>query len=549
MKRLVTMLLAFCLLLSTCACSGTSGTDSQSSGSAQESSESAQNSSETSSPDTEEKVSLRIAIDQHDADLSDDSNFTEFKPMLQQAADELGYEIEWIPLRDSDTRSEQIAVMLAGDLPDIFWGLLTDDQVVNNASLFVPLEDKIQEYAPNVYELYESGVENWEEFLTYPDGHIYSMIGNIFSSPNNAVQGTMWINQKWLDDLGLSVPTTMDEFTEVLTAFRDNDCDGDGDASNEIPLDWCQAHYAAKYYELAHSYGLPIDTGKMYDIVDGEVLPAVNTDVFRNFLEEFHQLVADGLANPEGATQTNEQYNSNISSGKVGVFWGWAPYTYITDTELQSQYVPVSPISADGATFRVQPNLNNANRNGFVITTACENVEAAMKLWDYLEQDEETQFSAAFGPEGLIWEFVDGVPTNRVYTAEDATAMGFEDIASNAGTSAFAATVGLRNCGPLMLTARDNPPETTGGIRQGAVELYEPYYTEQTMSRAVVPADVMEEFTFTTDGLEDFINAFACESILNGVTDESWNTYVNSLPQYGYDYYVSYYQKYLDGSF
>lgn len=275
----------------------------------------------------------------------------------------------------------------------------------------------------------------------------------------------------------------------------------------------------------------------------------MNTDVFRNFLEEFHQLVADGLANPEGATQTNEQYNSNISSGKVGVFWGWAPYTYITDTELQSQYVPVSPISADGATFRVQPNLNNANRNGFVITTACENVEAAMKLWDYLEQDEETQFSAAFGPEGLIWEFVDGVPTNRVYTAEDATAMGFEDIASNAGTSAFAATVGLPNCGPLMLTARDNPPETTGGIRQGAVELYEPYYTEQTMSRAVVPADVMEEFTFTTDGLEDFINAFACESILNGVTDESWNTYVNSLPQYGYDYYVSYYQKYLDGSF
>ena len=122
MKRLVTMLLAFCLLLSTCACSGTSGTDSQSSGSAQDSSESAQNSSETSSSDTEEKVSLRIAIDQHDADLSDDSNFTEFKPMLQQAADELGYEIEWIPLRDSDTRSEQIAVMLAGDLPDIYWG-------------------------------------------------------------------------------------------------------------------------------------------------------------------------------------------------------------------------------------------------------------------------------------------------------------------------------------------------------------------------------------------------------------------------------------------
>ncbi len=552
MKKIITMLLVFCLIIGICACSNSSDTNSGSTGGS-ESPESASSTSESeiSEEDSaEEKVSLRIAIAKHSADVSNDSNFTQYKLTLQQAADELGYDIEWIPITEGgEAQNEQVGVMLAGEMPDVFWGLLSDDQIVNNASLFVPLEDKIQEYAPNVYELYESGVDNWEEYLTYPDGHIYGLMAGTLESPNNAINGTMWINKSWLDALNLQIPTTMDELVEVLTAFRDNDCDGDGDPSNEIPYDWCQAHYAAKYYEMAHSYGLPIRDTMMYDIVDGKIVSVVDTEVFRTFLEDFHQLVADGLVNPEGATQTEEQYNSNISSGKVGVFWGWAPYTYITDAELQSQYVPVAPISADGTTFRVQPVLNTAQRNGFVITTACENVEAAMKYFDYLEKDTETQFSSAFGPDGLIWEMVDGVPTNRTYTAEEATELGFGDIASNAGTSAFAATVGLPNCGPLMLDARANPPETNGGIRFGAVEAFEPYYTEQTMSKAIVPSEVMEEFTFTTSGLEDYIDAFACDAILNGVTDESWNAYVGSLSSYGYDYYLTYYQNYFDGTF
>ena len=166
------------------------------------------------------------------------------------------------------------------------------------------------------------------------------MMGNTLVSPNNAVQGTMWINQKWLDQLELEIPTTMAELEEVLSAFRDNDCDGDGDTSNEIPLDWCQKHYAAKYNELAQCFGFPLNGG-FYDIVDGQIVSIVDTKEYRGFLEEYHRLAAAGLVNVEGATQTEEQYNSNLSSGKVGVFWGWAPYTYMSEEEMKEQYVPL----------------------------------------------------------------------------------------------------------------------------------------------------------------------------------------------------------------
>ena len=554
MKKAASVFLALSLTLGVCACGSEPDNSKASAPEGSSGEASSEQASEEKSSESEgaagadNQVKLRIAIGKHSADVSDNNDFTKYKPMLQKAVDELGYDIEWMPVLEGGAEADRMSTMLAGDLPDVFWGLLSENQIIDNSGLFVTLEDKLEEFAPNVYALYEDGVDGWRDFLTYPDGHIYGMMGNTLVSPNNAVQGTMWINKKWLDQLELEIPTTMAELEEVLSAFRDNDCDGDGDTSNEIPLDWCQKHYAAKYNELAQCFGFPLNGG-FYDIVDGQIVSIVDTEEYRGFLEEYHRLAAAGLVNVEGATQTEEQYNSNLSSGKVGVFWGWAPYTYMSEEEMKEQYVPLPPISADGTTFRVHPNLNNANRNCYVITTACQNVEAAMKLWDYLSVDETTSFSTAFGEEGLIWEFVDGVPTNRTYTAEEATEMGYGEIASNAGTSTFAATVGLPNCGPLMLTARENPSGTNGGIRWEAVKDYVQYYMDETMPKSIIPAEANEEFSFATDGLADYINTFACESILNGVTDEGWNSYISGLAQHGYDFYLEFQQKHLDNNF
>ena len=554
MKKAASVFLALSLTLGVCACGSEPDNSKASAPEGSSGEASSEQASEEKSSESEgaagadNQVKLRIAIGKHSADVSDNNDFTKYKPMLQKAADELGYDIEWMPVLEGGAEADRMSTMLAGDLPDVFWGLLSENQIIDNSGLFVTLEDKLEEFAPNVYALYEDGVDGWRDFLTYPDGHIYGMMGNTLVSPNNAVQGTMWINKKWLDQLELEIPTTMAELEEVLSAFRDNDCDGDGDTSNEIPLDWCQKHYAAKYNELAQCFGFPLNGG-FYDIVDGQIVSIVDTEEYRGFLEEYHRLAAAGLVNVEGATQTEEQYNSNLSSGKVGVFWGWAPYTYMSEEEMKEQYVPLPPISADGTTFRVHPNLNNANRNCYVITTACQNVEAAMKLWDYLSVDETTSFSTAFGEEGLIWEFVDGVPTNRTYTEEEATEMGYGEIASNAGTSTFAATVGLPNCGPLMLTARENPSGTNGGIRWEAVKDYVQYYMDETMPKSIIPAEANEEFSFATDGLADYINTFACESILNGVTDEGWNSYISGLAQHGYEFYLEFQQKHLDNNF
>ena len=47
----------------------------------------------------------------------------------------------------------------------------------------------------------------------------------------------------------------------------------------------------------------------------------------------------------------------------------------------------------------------------------------------------------------------------------------------------------------------------------------------------------------STDGLYNIINGFFSDAIMKGVTDESWNSYLADLENYGYNYYVDFYNK------
>ncbi|MCF0253329.1 MAG: hypothetical protein HUK26_03230, partial [Duodenibacillus sp.] len=71
--------------------------------------------------------------------------------------------------------------------------------------------------------------------------------------------GVMFINKTWLDKLGLEVPTTLSQLRDVLIAFRDNDCNGNGDPNDEVPMDfngWFGAAYSLS--NLIGSWGIQL---------------------------------------------------------------------------------------------------------------------------------------------------------------------------------------------------------------------------------------------------------------------------------------------------
>ena len=93
----------------------------------------------------------------------------------------------------------------------------------------------------------------------------------------------------------------------------------------------------------------------------------------------------------------------------------------------------------------------------------------------------------------------------------------------------------------------ENQPESYNARRFRSVLILKDYIAP-TMTQQIMTAETNEELTFMTDGLNDYINGFIASSILNGVTDASWDEYVAGLETYGYSFYIEWYNAKYHGA-
>lgn len=509
----------------------------------------------------EDNVELSIVVRRRDTDVTE--SFDE-KYWAQKTQEDLGIKLNFIEISENDYATE-IATILAGStLPDIFFvgNSMNDTLVLANAGLWRPItEEEIRTYIPNAAAVYDQYMGDWQSYLTYPDGNMYALPSGLRSSYMHTTdKGIMYINQTWLDNLNLETPQTAEELLDVLRAFRDQDADGDGDPSNEIPFDFCENFFASKIEFLAWMWGLPVTESIFYKINDeGNVEGAVHTDEYRKFLEYAHTLVKEGLTSVDGFTQTYDQWAANLNSMKVGCFFGWGPCNYITNPDDFLNITGLVTPHAEGyETAMYAANPIRANRNGFIISKDCKNVEAAFELWNYWS-DPAMALTVTQGPEGIAWEKLDDDWNwwgGKAKTEEEMNELlanfgyGYERYIGKTITGAN--TLGYVNNGPLVPQgdSYDTSDLTRWGVQRyvamqqlTAADVFAPY-----MNKDLVPADKQEEFDFMTDGLTAMIQEFVAQSVKNGVTDETWNKYLSDLSNYGYDFYVEFFNtKYHHG--
>ena len=76
-----------------------------------------------------EPITISVAKERHMLDTT--TSYNE-KPAWENIAEETGITIEWVELA-AGTAAERVPLMLAGgDMPDVFWALLSDAQVLQN---------------------------------------------------------------------------------------------------------------------------------------------------------------------------------------------------------------------------------------------------------------------------------------------------------------------------------------------------------------------------------------------------------------------------------
>lgn len=148
--------------------------------------------------------------------------------------------IDWI-LVDQAVLGERKALALStGDLPDVFlktWFTEYEQTKYGGEGSIIPLNDLIEKHAPNYKKVLDDQINypGVKQTLTMIDGNIYSF-GYIMDKDFYAVKinPQMYINKRWLDVVGKDMPTTTEEFYDVLKTFKTRDPNGNGEP-DEIP--------------------------------------------------------------------------------------------------------------------------------------------------------------------------------------------------------------------------------------------------------------------------------------------------------------------------
>lgn len=272
-----------------------------------------------------------------------------------------------------------------GELPDVLFKAdlsPTEEMDYLQRGLLVDLAPYLAEYAPNVSQILDAR-EDWRSAITQPNGAIASLP----VLRNNERQSVVWIHQGWLTSLGLSMPQNIDEYTEVLRAFRDGDPNGNG-KPDEIPL-YIIGPWEAKF--LLHAFGIVANDYNIYVDDTGTVAFAPFDPAYRDFIEWLHMAQQESLINADAFRMMHaSQLNSTQTDEEAPLVYGGmisiAPYT-IVDLDNTTDYAVLPPLARDGKQAYRQL-LTGVGRGTFAVTNACDDVGAALRWVDFLYTEE-----------------------------------------------------------------------------------------------------------------------------------------------------------------
>ncbi|MFI3326144.1 MAG: hypothetical protein R3Y35_08205 [Clostridia bacterium] len=497
-----------------------------------------------------EPITYTIMNNKGSSDYSSSNNEKEFVILSTEGTN---ISLEWTETSET-LYDEQVSLILSTgqNMPDAFMYYATDTAMATNAEMFYELTDEIlYTFAPNITSQVEEYVDGGLDALRKDDGNIYSLPTGVWSEYANNASAITYIRQDWLDALGMEVPTTIEELYTVLTAFKENDMNGDGDTTDEIPFVYCEANWAGKLISMAGSWGIAgrnLNNSSWYgQVEDGVYTLNVTDQSFYDYVTEMNKWSSEGLINADGFTLTSSEYSSLTNTlESYGMLTTWTP----DETEYANgcwTALPVLTVEGyEGEELKAgDENLVTANLNGFIISCECEEPEGLLRWWDYLHSDTTWKLISRDGPEGVTWYYGDdGV---AYVTNPDEWPTGITS------STEYVNTYGMRSYCAAIFTGESAIPDPADGVTSDSIRYevsgyYFDYFPDELIPTYSVPADAAEDFAFIQTEIETAVANFYGSAVVNGFTDADWDAYVASLDSLGIDDFVQYYQNYVDNS-
>ncbi len=550
----VVLMLVMTLVLS--ACTGNNGNNGSSlppSGSAAspESSSSGNADSVTGPgelPITKEKTTIKIMT--HANSLVEDFATNAFTKYLEEKTN---IHIEWDILPEKSA-SEKLNLVLASgeDLPDVIMtmGISPAQQMIfGGQGLFRPLNDLIEQYGTETNKMFEA-MPYVKDTITAPDGNIYAM-----PAPNEGFHAMfmqkMWIYKPWLDKLGLAMPTTTEEFYNVLQAFKTKDPNGNGKA-DEIPFSGSPTGYLTQVHNfLLNSF--TYSPMSWLTANNGKIEVPYNKPEWKEGLKYLRRLYADGLMDAQALTQDGNQLKqlgenpdvpilgavSTLHMGEFTQFFG--------ESGRWLEYVAVPPLKGP-AGVQVTPYdpYGVLNTGAYVITKDAKNPEAAFRLLDFM-YNTETTLRSSYGEPGSEWEWAkDG---EIGINGEQAVWKALKSW-GNVQNAHWSLSGPIFNPSTLRLSQVDDPTNPLEKMLYTETkEKYDPY--KAGLDQIVPPLYLSDEDSSEIADLQLTLHNRANEMLVRSITgdvdiDKEWDAYVSSLNDMNLARYLELYQKAYD---
>lgn len=384
-KKWLTSLLCLGLAVSVSACGSSKGTSSSADPSA-----SAGASAAAATSGSEAKPQLHVL----NIWLKDDYNTY---PVAKLIEEKTGYKVKYDMLPQDKVNDKLNLLMSSGEPYDLV-------TIAGDRSLYgdyakkgalVDLGPLIDKYGPNI----KAKISQESMDALKIDGKIYG-IGNRSSA--FASYGLM-IRTDWLEKVGLPAPTTIDEFTAVLKAFKDKDPGGNGDKGYPFTITGDSPMVA----DLMGAFNM----ANYWTDVDGKLIQPPLNPGFKGYLTYMADLYKEGLLDKEFAVNKDATMKEKFTSGRIGVVpLGWWDIPTVTDA-LQKNF-PDAKIAFLPALKGPDGKLGLGMGGGFdrisFIPKSSKNPEDTIK-WINAKLEDNLFKEIAIGEEGKHYTYKNGV--------------------------------------------------------------------------------------------------------------------------------------------
>ncbi len=353
-------------------------------------------------PKEAEKAQISWYLRAEDAEL-----YNHLKGILAiEAATGVDVVFECPPSNSEDAFKMMVA---SGKLPDIImWQNSPGIARMYQEGTVIDLTELIAEYAPNLTRIYTERPELRKQ-VEASDGKLYYFpsINPMLTMEEIGRKSYMGliIRDDWLNKLGLSVPDTINDWYEVLSAFKNRDPNGNG-FQDEIPFDGWGLPYFLPAFGVLNTFCVKLDGAVAFGPMEPE---------YKAYLETMNKWYAEGLLGSNCLIHSEAWKTENIVNGQTGAFLGldnaWRYYL----PDLKENTNPSSSLAAvpwltaaDGVRYTPCTDVaSNMSTTVTVITSDCQDPVSAIKFIDYMYSEEGSNL-LTWGVEGESYKVVDG---------------------------------------------------------------------------------------------------------------------------------------------